>query len=504
MLNIILYPDKKRLMPAKSIGQKGQPWYMGLSGFLGMLVVVGYHHENQEGARALSEAGTKLHRQGITEDLFHQLPGDVPVEDNFFACKEVQRWRTGFASYRWPVAEVFAHGFREPGVLDLPEGSRLDVGVWSDLEDLAGFPVPPGADPVEVMRERMGDGGSVIMGLIGGLGRPEAQTIPSPRQLLELAEKDPMAGAIPSMSGVFGFMQRLGIHLRVAALTGDRQRVVDLVAVMSRLSEGIGDDPMLVMLLVSTAMDGVTLQALQEGLQCPSLTEADYAQIQWCLSNVNDLQRTRQSMQYLVASHHALRLKLSKNGMADPDRFWRDFAPDKQWMATMYQRGPQGWLDFNHATVLNSLMLMSGDGSEEGWRIAVNGGRRVVQEVLLKAQWFGDQKFWIANPRKLMAAMAIPAFSGVWQKAAKNLIMRRSAVLTCALQRHRLPQGSFPEELAGLDKTVLPEPMLDPAWEGKLLNYRRTEKGFVVWSVGEDRMDDGGDPVKDWLWVQEG
>ena len=45
--------------------------------------------------------------------------------------------------------------------------------------------------------------------------------------------------------------------------------------------------------------------------------------------------------------------------------------------------------------------------------------------------------------------------------------------------------------------------MKDPAKSGALLNYRRTERGFLLWSVGDDRVDDGGDAAKDWIWRHE-
>jgi hypothetical protein len=35
------------------------------------------------------------------------------------------------------------------------------------------------------------------------------------------------------------------------------------------------------------------------------------------------------------------------------------------------------------------------------------------------------------------------------------------------------------------------------------MNYRLTEKGFLLWSVGMDRVDDGGDAEKDWIWRHE-
>jgi hypothetical protein len=58
-----------------------------------------------------------------------------------------------------------------------------------------------------------------------------------------------------------------------------------------------------------------------------------------------------------------------------------------------------------------------------------------------------------------------------------------------ALLRYRQTHGVFPETLDVLDAGDLSDPFAD----GPLI-YRTTEDGFVVYSVGEDRADNGGSP----------
>jgi hypothetical protein len=67
-----------------------------------------------------------------------------------------------------------------------------------------------------------------------------------------------------------------------------------------------------------------------------------------------------------------------------------------------------------------------------------------------------------------------------------------SLELGIALHRHRLATGAFPKQLADLVPTYLPELPVDPITGGPL-HYRLDEKGNpVVYSVGGDRVDDGG------------
>ena len=60
-----------------------------------------------------------------------------------------------------------------------------------------------------------------------------------------------------------------------------------------------------------------------------------------------------------------------------------------------------------------------------------------------------------------------------------------------AVERYRLARGKLPEALGQLVPDYLPAVPEDP-FDGTPLRYRRTERGFVVYSVGEDGNDDGG------------
>jgi hypothetical protein len=89
------------------------------------------------------------------------------------------------------------------------------------------------------------------------------------------------------------------------------------------------------------------------------------------------------------------------------------------------------------------------------------------------------------------------------------------AVVACALERHRLANGSYPEQLDPLVPRYMAKITTDVI-SGDLLHYRRTSPAqFVLYSVGWNEKDDGGDtPVRkpgntpdlkdgDWAWRYE-
>ncbi len=95
---------------------------------------------------------------------------------------------------------------------------------------------------------------------------------------------------------------------------------------------------------------------------------------------------------------------------------------------------------------------------------------------------------------------------------------RRVVVAAIALKRFQLKHGKWPETLGELIPEFLPSVPIDP-YDGKPLKYHPNSDGtFLLYSVGEDGKDDGGDPTnaassgsslywqlptaRDWVWPQ--
>ncbi len=95
----------------------------------------------------------------------------------------------------------------------------------------------------------------------------------------------------------------------------------------------------------------------------------------------------------------------------------------------------------------------------------------------------------------------------------------RAVVVTAiALKRFQMKQGAWPDTLGQLVPEYLPSVPMDP-YDGKPLKYHPNVDGtFLLYCVGEDGVDDGGDltPVRptwstaavdwqrarDWVWPQ--
>ena len=73
-------------------------------------------------------------------------------------------------------------------------------------------------------------------------------------------------------------------------------------------------------------------------------------------------------------------------------------------------------------------------------------------------------------------------------------------LVACALEQFRLRTGEYPKELGELVPTTLSKLPTD-RFDGSALHYRLTNDGqTLLYSVGDDCRDDGGDDAKDVVW----
>ena len=96
------------------------------------------------------------------------------------------------------------------------------------------------------------------------------------------------------------------------------------------------------------------------------------------------------------------------------------------------------------------------------------------------------------TPYNWFGAMLMPALNKAAERCARAQTSVDLARIACALERHRLAKGSFPETLDALAPQFidrLPHDVIN----GQSIKYRRTDEGqFVLYSVGWNEKDDGG------------
>ena len=95
-----------------------------------------------------------------------------------------------------------------------------------------------------------------------------------------------------------------------------------------------------------------------------------------------------------------------------------------------------------------------------------------------------------ANP---ILSILTPAYYGKLALMGWELKTKEAAAITLlAIQRYFRATGGYPDRLDQLaEQSYLSELPKDPFGQGPL-TYKRTNDGFLLYSWGEDRKDDGG------------
>jgi hypothetical protein len=254
-----------------------------------------------------------------------------------------------------------------------------------------------------------------------------------------------------------------------------------------RLADSIRTEPILISHLVRIAILQITLQPVWEGLANHEWSDAQLAELDSELAELNFLADYKLSMRgemvlfqggiFDYLRHHPAQLiNLSGDfGGANPSLPGRIVS----WLI------PTGWFYQNQlhcARPMVEFYLPAADAEQE----IISPTKIHAADAAIDA----DTKH--LTPNNVIERMLLPALGAAAKKfayAQSSVDMARVAV---ALERYRLAHGEYPESLAALTPQFL-EKIPHDVIGGKPLHYRRTDDGqFVLYSVGWNETDDGG------------
>jgi hypothetical protein len=91
-----------------------------------------------------------------------------------------------------------------------------------------------------------------------------------------------------------------------------------------------------------------------------------------------------------------------------------------------------------------------------------------------------------------LSALALPVIEGTGFKAADTHTNFQQVRIGCVLTRYRNAHGELPSSLEALVPAFLDRVPTD-VMDGQPIRYRRAESGgYLLWSIGQNRIDDGG------------
>lgn len=116
----------------------------------------------------------------------------------------------------------------------------------------------------------------------------------------------------------------------------------------------------------------------------------------------------------------------------------------------------------------------------------------------IAGQRHGEPRGLLSSSDPFYPVFMVPKLLQMYDDASESFPFAQTAVdlatLACALERYRLAQGELPATLAELAPQFLAK-LPNDVFTGEPLKYRRMDDGgFLIYSVGFNKTDDGGKP----------
>jgi hypothetical protein len=448
------------------------------------LVALLLAEENWRGGRAWQNYKREMEAKGERFDAARLIPPKVPDGQNlgmlpYFTSENADAGpMTGLTNqFSWP---------------NLRHSATWRYGLAADLIEWTKAFHGPGADPVQAastVLDYLNKHEPVLAELEAARQRPDCRFNIHYEDWGNLQVD---AALIQQLARIKPLIRVLCLRAQAEMVSGRTDQAIDDINLMFRIDDGLKDEPLLISQLVRLAGVAIMLQPIGEGL----------AEHRWSEAQLRILQERLQKTDLIasiVQSFHGER-DICVNQSFDHGNL------------NTYGLGlfPRGWVRLEQLRInraCHDMLFPRIDLSARKISPSVNHSIDLAFKKFAAGNWY--RVAFIQH--SLFAKMLLPALSGAVRNTAFAQSEVDMAMLACALERYRLAEGQYPEELNALVPrfvTVLPHDIIN----GQPLKYRRTDNGrFILYSVGWNEKDDGGvvatnkekrqDVLQgDWVW----
>jgi hypothetical protein len=303
---------------------------------------------------------------------------------------------------------------------------------------------------------------------------------------------DPVSMPIPNFVNVRIVAQTLAQRAQCYLLLGQPQKALSEVTLLHdlcRLLEGAptGKPMTLVAAMINVAVVRLYTDTIADGTRLKAWSESQLIALQKQLEEIDLLPFVAEAFhEEQIGSCRIIEIYVLKNKKNPKFPYW-----------------PRGWIYQNLVTVamLDQKVIDSFDPAKG----------LIVPHIVDRSHHEIETKLSHHSPYNLFAAILIPNFTKAMQTTMHNQTLANEAQIACALERYRLAHGEYPETLNALVPQFI-EKLPHDIIGGQPLHYRRTDNGqFLLYSVGWNEMDDGGQVVSkpdgsedwgkgDWVW----
>ena len=333
--------------------------------------------------------------------------------------------------------------------------------------------------------------------------------------------------------------KRSALRLETAALCdlhqGDTASAVKNLRAMLAVVKAMRDERLVISELVRIAIAQIALTVNWEILQSPNVTDEQLAEMQRDWTGLDFIRGDENAMAMERVTGRITSAKWRRSnstlqdyletgiriGLSDQE----ETALDKLKVKANVVLWRYWWSYPDELRALESYVafLRAARFAETNYSFQTAITNQKNELEMLKLNKTNDDFYFLSNPANAnfhsLISQGVMSMSAVFDKTMRVETARQTTVTAIALKRHQLKHGNYPPNLNSLMPEFVPAVPLDPV-DGQPLHYRRNPDGtFLLYSVGENGMDDGGDPslepgvtganyywqnphALDWVWPQ--
>jgi len=303
----------------------------------------------------------------------------------------------------------------------------------------------------------------------------EASRRPLARWPIFYETNAPWGILLPHLAHCKGLIALLQLRSAAHLAAGDTEAGFSEIELAMRLAETVRDEPFLVSHLVRNACYDIILQVVKEGLALHQFTDIQLAQLQKELGAVD------------VLAGYELVTRAERAWNCEWNRYAKQMSglelsrlfgnsEDNHTFNVLFafaRYAPSGWVYQNQlrlCRVYDQFALPAMDVQ----------ARRVHPEMAAAADTDLKQRSDF-HPFGVFARLIFPLTGSAARKFAHTQTQLDEAGLACALERHRLVHGSYPDNVQALVPRYI-EHVPQDLFSGQPLQYSRTEEGHYVLS----------------------
>ena len=450
-----------------------------------VLVVLFYVEENWRGKHAWETYKRQREAKGDSFEWSSVVPPPVPDDQNFAAIP------------------LFAELFPKP-----PTHPRLEAAHLPDCTNALGNWRVGRTEDLSVWRACFTN--TDLLAALSKYGPVLSEITEASRRSycrfpLRYEDNDKML--LPHLSHLRHLTGAYRLRALVELSNGRADAAFDDVQTCLRLAGTIKHEPLIIPFLVRVALIDLGTQPIWEGLAAHCWDDNQLAALQASFENMDQFGSFDQAIhgERLLASHTVQWLQ------AHPEEAF-------EWSVFMQEESPsirlRRWFGLPSACFYHSELSVDQFYTEMFLPTIDFGHQRISPKAVAAAS--ASIPAILKNPYNALSGLFISPREGELRKLALSQSGVQEVAVACALERYRLGSSQLPDRLDSLVPqflTRVPRDVID----GQLLRYRRTTVDqFVLYSIGWNEHDDGGqiawkkdEPRKqdleagDWTWFSQ-